>query len=138
MMTEEKKYQSRILQLKNQANDLRLPDEIYEKIFRVIDMTLQNYSDIDPYILDLEESRLEEIKNLVQHPLSNTSEGVMLRLSHLDIFDLEKIILCAEGYYKELGGDQALHMSPSDLASLTEKIAVYRKKAFPEVEDGGA
>lgn len=131
-MVNEEQYQARIAKLKSEVTDLRLPKDTYEKISLVVRQTLSKIEDIDQYILGIEDARLKEIEGMLKKPANDGSEGIMLHLSHLDIFDLEKIALCAEGYYEELGGSNVLKMSANDLAALTEKISAYRKIAFPE------
>lgn len=137
MITEEQ-YTARLARLKNEITDLSLPADLHGKVLRVLGQTLRHFEDIDPYILGIEDTRLEELLQLLNENDGTASDRVMLRLSHLDIFDLERVLLCAEGYHRELGGAQDLKMDADELSALTRKIAEYRRTAFPErMEDDG-
>lgn len=121
MMTAEQ-YDARLAQLKSQTADIAMTADVLAPLLRVVRQTIANYDDIDPSILGLEEERVEELAQLL--------ESANLHLSHLDLFDLERLSLCAEGYYDILGGAKALMMDESGLAALTRAVAAIRRKTF--------
>lgn len=116
-------YDARLAQLESETADIAMAADIRGPLLRVLRQTMANYDDIDPAILGLEPERVGELARLLEG-------GARVRLSHLDMFDLERLSLCAENYHDVLGGEKALSADESGLAALTRAVAALRRDTF--------
>ncbi len=128
---DDKQYQLRMHALRERVADLWLPNDVFEKLSKITRSAHENYPELDPSILQLDITRLGELNALLATSQADKMDGVNLRLSNLDMFDLEKLSLYAEEFYGDLGGADQLGMTPPDITALSEKLGRYRETAFP-------
>lgn len=128
---DDKQYQLRMHALRERMADLWLPKDVFANIERITRSAHENYLEIDPSILQLDITRLSELNDLLATHQDDKKDGINLRLSNLDMFDLEKLSLYAEEFYGDLGGEEQLGMTPPDITALSEKLGKYRETTFP-------
>jgi hypothetical protein len=130
---DDEQYNKRLEDLRGQTADIAFAPDVYGQLRRLLTAVEKNLDVIDPYIIDLDGARLAALLTSLAPADSapeNPQDLIMRRLSHLDMFDIERIALTAEGYYAELGGADALGMSPPGLTALTETLGHMRKSCF--------
>jgi hypothetical protein len=128
-MTDEQ-YKARIAFLKGQVADVRLPRDVYDRITWLVQGMLQNFDDIDPAIFDLEKERVREIGNALS--AAPCAGDYNVRLSLLDMFDLESISLLAERDISPFAGAQECNWTGKDMAAMTAALEAIRKHHFPQ------
>ena len=128
---DDKQYQLRMHALRERMADLWLPKDVFASIERITRSAHENYLEVDPSILQLDITRLSELNDLLATHQDDKKDGINLRLSNLDMFDLEKLSLYAEEFYGDLGGEEQLGMTPPDITALSEKLGKYRETTFP-------
>ncbi|MBI1216830.1 MAG: hypothetical protein GC185_13585 [Alphaproteobacteria bacterium] len=130
---DEEQLEKRMQTLRAQKADIAFAPDVYAQLRRLLAAVHKHFEQIDPYVLDLEPERLDALVKALS-PLDRPTDVAMRRLSHLDMFDLERLALTSEGYFAELGGAEALGMSPPELTALTETLGHLRKSCFATAE----
>ncbi len=128
---DDKQYQLRMHALRERVADLWLPKDVFTKLESITRSAHENFEEVDPSILQLDIARLGELNDLLSTHQDDKKDGINLRLSNLDMFDLEKLSLYAEEFYGDLGGAEQLGMTPPDITALSEKLGKYRETTFP-------
>jgi hypothetical protein len=129
-MTDEQ-YKARIAFLKSQVADVLLPRAVYDKISWLVQGMIQHFEDIDPAIFDLEEARVREIGAALSKPISVNGDQ-KVKLSLLDLFDMENISLLAERDLKPFAGAAKCDWKEEDAEALTGALEKIRKTSFPQ------
>jgi len=123
--------EDRTRQLKSEFVTITFDSADYDKIVRLMRLAREHVDDFDQTLYEPDAQRLDALNKLLAAPLSKNN-AVTLKLSHLDLFDLESTSHMAEGFPENFGGEAALKMHFKNLAALTDMLEAYRKKAFSE------
>ena len=131
MALTDEQYQARIAYLRSQVAAVQLPRDVYDQISWLVRGMLRHYDDIDPVIFDLEDARVAEIEATLSNP-AFTGDDRDVRLSLLDMFDLQNIVLLAERDLRPFAGDQPCSWTKGDMTALTAALDGIRKRDFPQ------
>jgi hypothetical protein len=135
MALSDEQYQARIAYLKSQVAAVQLPRKVYDQVRWLVRGMLRHYDDIDPVIFDLEGARIEEIEAALSNP-AYKGEDREVRLSLLDLFDLQNIGLLAERDLLPFAGAEPCNWTKEDMAALTAALDGIQKRDFPQESKG--
>lgn len=116
-------YQARIAELKSRTAEIQLEPELRSKLHRIITATFENYDELDPYILDMDKETIDQHAKLLASP------DEAIHVSQNDMFDIEKICLCAERWVEDLGD---INMTSAEIGAIAKKVITFRKQIFTE------
>jgi len=125
----------RLKELQAQTADISFSPDVYGRLRSLLRAALKHFETLDPYILDLDTARLEALLQALP-PVERAGDVAMRRLSHLDMFDLERLSLASEDYFDDLGGADVLDMEPPQLTALTETLGHMRTSCFAAAAQG--
>ena len=114
-----------------QYADVWLPQDVYAPLQRVLQSAAENYGEVDPSILNMDETRVKQLSGVLGNAAFDKKDGYNISLTNFDMIAFEAVCIYAEEFFGDLGGAEKLQMSPPDITALTEKLVKYRLVAFP-------
>lgn len=121
-MTDEQ-YQQRIAEISARTTDIKLESDFRKSIHRILTATIENYDEIDPYILDMDKECIQQLAKVLASPEDT------INISQNDMFEIEKICLCGERWVEDLGDIQ---LTSAEIGIIAKKIIAFRRLIFTE------